>query len=394
MLETDLRDLFARQAASELPPTPISIPAARHIGRARLLRRRATAFGSPVLAAGAVVAVVLAGLFAASPRQPATTPGGPAAPELFNPLVPYATATWYPYRPSLVNGADWHTALLLQASSRSPAENTEVVLDAAGWCTLSSASLSCGSAAAGTRAEMTVSGPAPDVHGQPAYWTRFASGDLKPLRPRAGSTTEMVAFQYARGGWAVVESTGTPADVIRVAASLRYGQTSHLRFPFRLAGLPRAWSEVLLAGYVRPGPGAQGPTEDELILGSPATRPGTATRDALMVLASTQTAQGTRCRTQSVTVGSSQTSTSQPVSCPSTVINGYRVFLNAPPVKGAQTLFAPDADGLYLYEQTIGPGAPLSPIAILAHHLHLLGPNAANWTTTPSSGETVKLDQP
>lgn len=130
MLETDLRDLFARQAASELPPTPISIPAARHIGRARLLRRRATAFGSPVLAAGAVVAVVLAGLFAASPRQPATTPGGPAAPELFNPLVPYATATWYPYRPSLVNGADWHTALLLQASSRSPAENTEVVLDA------------------------------------------------------------------------------------------------------------------------------------------------------------------------------------------------------------------------------------------------------------------------
>ena len=103
MRESDLRVLFKRQAASELPPAPISIPAARRIGRARLLRRRAAAFGSPVLAAAAVVAVLLA-VFAAGPGQPATTPAGPAAPKLFNPLVPYATVTWYPYRPSLVGG--------------------------------------------------------------------------------------------------------------------------------------------------------------------------------------------------------------------------------------------------------------------------------------------------
>jgi hypothetical protein len=78
--ESDLRVLFKRQAAIELPPAPISIPAARRIGRARLLRRRAGAFGSPVLAAAAVVAVVLlTGLFAAGPRQPATVTGGPAA---------------------------------------------------------------------------------------------------------------------------------------------------------------------------------------------------------------------------------------------------------------------------------------------------------------------------
>jgi hypothetical protein len=395
VLESDLRELFERQSATELLPAPISIPAARRTGRARLFRRRAGTFGSPILAAAAVVAVVLAGPFAAAPRPPAPRTGLPAAPKVFDPLTPYAAATWYPYRPSLVNSAGWHTALLLGASSGSRAASTEIVLYAAGWCTLSSARLSCGSTAAGTRAEMTVSGPAPDVHGQPAYWTRFAGGNLDPLRPRAGSTTETVAFQYARGGWAVVESTGTAADVIKVAASLRYGQTSHLRFPFRLAGLPRVWSEVLLAGYVRPGPGAQGPTEAELILGSPATRPGTAPRGALTVVANTQTEQGPRCSTQSVPVGSGQTSTSRPVPCPSMVINGYRVFLNSPPVKGAQTLFAPDADGLYLYEKIINPaGASLSPTAILAHYLHLLGPNAANWTTTPSSGETVKLDHP
>jgi hypothetical protein len=388
--ESDLRVLFKRQAASQLPPAPISIPAARRIGRARLLRRRAATFGSPVLAAAAVVAVLLA-VFAAGPGHPATTPAGPAAPRLFNPLVPYATVTWYPYRPSLVGGSSWHTGLLLRASSRSPAESTEVVLYAAGWCTLQSASLSCGSTAAGTRAEMTVSGRAPDVQGQAAYWTRYAGGDLTPLRP-SGSGTQMVAFQYARGGWAVVESTGTPADVLKIAASVRYGQTSALRFAFRLTGLPSAWSEVLLAGFTRPGPGAHAPVADTLLLGSPATRPGTAVRDALTVLTSTQTTQGPQCKTSTVRAG--QASQTQPAPCPSKVINGYRAFLNAPPSPGKQTLFAPDADGLYLYLQTTGPHAPLSPASVLAHHLELLGPDPANWTTTPSSGETVHLDQP
>jgi hypothetical protein len=379
--ESDLRVLFKRQAAIEPPPAPISIPAVRRMGRARVLRRRAGAFGSPVLAAAAVVAVVLAGPFAAGPRQPANTPGPPAAPKLFNPLVPYATVTWYPYRPSLVGGSDIHTALILRASSRSPAESTEVVLYAAGWCTLQSANLSCGSTAAGTRAEMTVTGQAADVQGQAAYWTRFAGGNLAALRSRTAGVTEMLAFQYGRGGWAVVKSTGTPADVLRVAASVRYGQASPLRFPFRLTGLPSAWSEVLLAQFTRPGPGAQAPTANLLLLGSPATRPGTAPHNTLTVLASTQTPQPPTCRTKTVTG-----QVSQPASCPSTVINGYRVFPSSPSSHpGEQILFAPDADRLYLYEQTTGPDAPLSPASVLAHHLQLLGPDPANWTTVPVS---------
>jgi hypothetical protein len=208
----------------------------------------------------------------------------------------------------------------------------------------------------------------------------------------------MVAFQYARGGWAVVESTGTPANVLKIAASVRYGQTTALRFAFRLTGLPSAWSEVLLAGFTRPGPGAHAPVADTLVLGSPAIRLGTAVRDALTVITSTQTAQGPQCKRSAVQVGpagqAGQPGQTQPASCPSKVINGYRAFLNTPPSPGKQTLFAPDADGLYLYEQTTGPHAPLSPASVLAHHLELLGPDPANWTTTPSSGETVHLDQP
>ncbi len=385
MRESDLRVLFKRQAASELPPAPISIPVARRIGRARLFRRRAGAFGSPVLAAAAVLAVVLlAGVFAAGQRQPTST-GGPAAPKLFNPLVPYAAATWYPYTPSVEGSADWHTALLLRASSSSPPDSTEVVLYASGWCTLRSASLSCGSTAAGTKVDMTVTGRAPDVQGQPAYWTRYAGGNLMPLRPHT-SRTPMVAFQYAPGGWAVVESTGTGADVLKIAASLRYGQTSRVRFPFQLTGLPREWSEVLYVSFRQAVPPVHGPTEDEVVLGSPATRPGTAPRDTLTILTSTRTIRPPQCQTKTIRGQVSQVSqVSQPGPCPSKVINGYRVFLNSPPVPGKQTLFAADADGLYLYEETTGPDAPLSPASVLASHLQLLGPDPANWTTAPVS---------
>jgi hypothetical protein len=238
---------------------------------------------------------------------------------------------------------------------------------------------------------MTVSGRAPDVQGKAAYWARYAGGNWAPFRPRAG-TPEMLAFQYASGGWAVVESTGTPADVLRIAASLRYRQTSPLRLPFRLTGLPSAWSDVLLAQFTQPGPGAQAPTADLLVLGSPATRLGTTPHNTLTVHTSTRVIQPPTCRIATVhpgqpsqPPGSLSPTASQPVPCPSKVINGYRVFLNTPPSPGKQTLFAADAGGLYLYEETNSPDAPLSPASVLARHLQLLGPDPANWTTAPVS---------
>jgi hypothetical protein len=389
--ESDLRVLFKRQAASELPPAPVSIPDARRIGRARLLRRRAARVASPVLAAAAVAAVVvLAVSLATGPRQAAPSPVSRSAPETFNPLVPYAAVTWYPYRPSLLGGADIHTALLLRASASSPAQSTEVALYASGWCTLQSATLSCGTTAAGTRVEITVTGRAPDVQGKAAYWARYAAGNWAVFRPGAGAP-RMLAFQYAPGGWAVVESTGTPADVVRIAASLRYGQTSPLRLPFRLTGLPAAWSDVLLAQYTKPGPGAQAPTADLLLLGSPATRLGSTPHNTLSVETSTRTALAPVCKAGPVHIQGQPSPASSPgqvqtVPCPSQrMINGYRVFLNTPPVKGKQTLFAPDAGGLYLNVQTNSPAAPLSTSSLVAGHLRLLGPDPANWTTAPVS---------
>jgi hypothetical protein len=107
-------------------------------------------------------------------------------------------------------------------------------------------------------------------------------------------------------------------------------------------------------------------------------------RDTLTVLNNTQPIRPPQCRTRAVPQGQ-PSQPSRPVACPSQVINGYRVFLNTPPSPGKQTLFAPDADGLYLYEDATGPQAPLSPASVVAHHLQLLGPDQANWTTVPVS---------
>jgi YVTN family beta-propeller protein len=80
MLESDLRALFERQAASDLPPAPISIPAIYQSGRARLRWHRAGAIGSPLLAAGAVLALALSGAVPAGLLRTAQAPaaGAPA----------------------------------------------------------------------------------------------------------------------------------------------------------------------------------------------------------------------------------------------------------------------------------------------------------------------------
>jgi hypothetical protein len=63
------------------------------------------------------------------------------------------------------------------------------------------------------------------------------------------------------------------------------------------------------------------------------------------------------------------------------VINGDHVYVNAK----YQILCADDADGLTLWIQMQPPSAAtsLNVVSIFAHHLRLLGTDAAKWTTDP-----------
>src|SRR5262249_13697712 len=99
MDEAGARALMERLSTTEQPPSRVDIGLARQPGSALLRRPRWALAGAPLLAAGAVVALVL-GLGAITGGA-----GGPRIPPVasatalrhpFNPLAPYAAFGWLP----------------------------------------------------------------------------------------------------------------------------------------------------------------------------------------------------------------------------------------------------------------------------------------------------------
>jgi len=89
MLEDNLRTLFTLEAGADQPPSLISVPAAGRSARVRQRLQRALIIGSPVLAAAAVTAVIVASV--------ALVGGGQRTPRPTRPTVPLAvpgSANW------------------------------------------------------------------------------------------------------------------------------------------------------------------------------------------------------------------------------------------------------------------------------------------------------------
>lgn len=106
MLESELRDLFERQATADQPPSPVSISAICRRGRVRLRWWRAGVIGSPLLAVGVVLGLTLGGAVPpARPGQPQPAGGArPAGPTAYilttsGTVVPVSLATDRPGRP-------------------------------------------------------------------------------------------------------------------------------------------------------------------------------------------------------------------------------------------------------------------------------------------------------
>ncbi len=384
MLENDLRAMFEWQASADQPPAQISFPVARRRSQLHRRWRRAATLGSPIVAAAAAVAIGLTASLAsgtAGTRPAPARPTGPEAPRRFNPLVPYAAAGWYPDRNKLFAGSSYPTALEITAwrPARGPRAFpwSNIVVYAGGQCVLESSRLSCGSTAAGTSAVLTLSGRAPAVRGHAAYWVRSVSGELNDDGKMTGA---IVAFQYARGGWATVDFTGAAADTVRadtlrIAANLRYGQTVPVWSPIRLTSMPRAWREIQEVGFGKNGSRWQ---VNGFTLGHHGALPGNLAPPPDSV-------------SLNVYIGEeSPVPCSNLASCRVTVINGYQVTLyTVPPFHGFPTgwyaLTATRADGLVLDIDVAAPRALLSPAAIFARHLELLGADPAHWTRTPIS---------
>jgi hypothetical protein len=348
MLENDLRAMFEWQASADQPPAQVSFPVARRRAQVHRRRRRAAAIGSPIVAAAAAVAIglslsVVSGVEATKPG-----PDSQVAPTRFNPLVPYAAFGWLPAGWREEMGWSFAAALQLEAG-RAGSPQPQLFVYSVGKCALTASRLTCGTITAGA---MAVTGRAPDVDGHTAYWGQ----EVPPFLTGLGSLSKMLAFEYRPSGWALL--TYSDRDTaIRIAKGVRFGETTGIRFPLRLTGLPRRWRSVREAIFTRDGPQM---VAEVLELGGP---------EPLNLVFGASRGPA-RCDSRS---------------CQAVTINGYRVDLTDAGTGWPSALIANDADGISL-AISIGGHPPLSPAAVFAHHLELLGPDPANWTTVLFSG--------
>ena len=372
-----------RLSTTEQPPSRVDIGLARQRGGTLLRRRRWTLAGAPLLAAGAVVALVL-GIGAITgggggPRIP-PVPSAPALRHPFNPLAPYAAFGWLPKGvPRNVNSTG-STLAQLQLAVGSPARGQfSLTAWTRGACNLDAAQvraglrrhyhpmLNCEDAVIGWGANL--SRPAPAVGGHPAFW--FYG--------------HMLAWEYARHAWATlyVSRHGTPipaATIVKVAAHVRFAATAKpaVKFPFQLTGLPASWRVLSVAGWRATADGllaganylgmttsvgrADGPVSG--MIGQIVITPGKSNCPFF---------RGSANRSRRVVLGG---------------VTAIVTHFTGSGVRPYQGLCIRETNGLYVhFLEFPEPGragfAFGGVTGVFTHHLHLLGADPANWTTRP-----------
>ncbi len=385
MDENKARSLLEQAAGAPAPSSSVDIAKARRIGRRRLRLRR---FGAPAASVSAVAIVI--GLIASGAvplgagshvggRPAPVASGGAAHTRALNPLVPYATFGWLPvgYAVSAepMHGYSIITPTVEQlTASDSSGRSISFEVFPIGQCHLTGprtgaishlSVLSCGGLPTPVGLRERVTGTIPGVAGGRAYWWTIKAGQYHSLALRTAKA------------WVVIDpAVVSLATEIRVATHVRFGSGRPLAFPFRLTGLPSRWrvglsypwtvGDRLMGSGLWLGPGSS--HNQVQVSTAPANTRGFCGKDSGQE----------RSGWQRVTVG------------------GLRGILLT--VYGAghfQTLCFEDAGGLAVSVTVNRPfsGQPLAAarnnggvIDIFLHHLHLLGPDPAHWTTHPIPG--------
>jgi hypothetical protein len=325
----------------------------------------------PVAAAAAVAVIALVtGLIVPGALRPAAAPavhlgyvGTTRAPQYFNPLRPYARFGWLP--PSSIR-ADGEVISQRMMSLGNPA-GASLALFAAGACHLTGHTLNC--LPSGNRYPLGRNIAQGDRH--PAYWT----APQKARGPLLGTSPGQLAWQYAVGGWAVLDyaASGHASavnDAVEIADHVLFGYRGEpaIRFPVQLTDVPANWqvncvatsllghvmyaaSDVVTAGRM-----TGSICGDNNPLNAPHFDAGQGAKNACAGLIYAHPTPE--------------------------VINGYQVVLGTEKTWPNQELCADDAAGTFVWI-AIGAHPTLSPASIFAHHLRLLGSNPAKWTTKP-----------
>jgi hypothetical protein len=198
MLEEDIKSLYGRMADMDQPPSSISIPGAGRAGRVRLTGRRATVVATPVLAAVAVIAIAVTASIQGGPHGTLPTGSAQRAPQYFNPLRPYARFGWLPPKsPSSPGDGEVISQRMMSIGT----SGAGLVLFAAGVCHVTGHALNCSPLGQRYRLGSNIA----QDDGQPAYWT----APQKAGSPFRSNSPGQLAWQYAVGGWAVLDYTAS-----------------------------------------------------------------------------------------------------------------------------------------------------------------------------------------
>jgi hypothetical protein len=387
MDEMGARTLMERLSVTEQPPSRVDIPLARQRGARRLRRRRWAAGVAPLLAAAAV-AVVVAGT-GGLPRLTGSGDDrtGPVSSARWvprhplSPLAPYAAFGWLPKGDPQIVSSPVSTLAQLQLRIGSAARGQFMLTV---W-----APAACGPGPAEVRTALSrghhptldcrdifdngwaaqLSRPAPAIAGRPGFW--FDGHEL--------------AWEYAPHAWAtlVVYRRGAAipdATMVKVAAHVKYAATGKpsVKFPFQLTGLPASW-RVLSAPWRATPDGLAATADSHAMGGYPAVGPADG-RSAGTIPQIEIVPGKSRCQ---FFRGSSLSRWA--------VLNGVRAVVThftgsgAPPDQG---LCIPETHGLHVsFVEVPGPGRARFAFGgvtgVFLHHLRLLGPDPANWTTHP-----------
>jgi hypothetical protein len=434
MDESAVRDLLDRLVAEEPPASSVSIPMARRSGRRRVRLRRVylPTAAAPVAAAVAVglIASLSVGVHGGHLARHVSAPGHLVnAPARFDPLVPYAKFGWLPKGYSITGQANQtlqtSAEMGLTASSRRGGQ-LQVNVYPAGQCRLGGPVVIKTRRVPGARAAWTaakrkmmkdfhvrthyphslncrggvggalLTGRAPDVNGQPAYW------DI-------GHGSANLAWEYGHRAWAVLNyqpaiyfespshtpsaAAGKPRKLLpppsasslatmrKVASRMRYGAPSTVFYGFTISRLPGAWR----AGRV--GSPVNFPFYSVALLdgreANDAWTAGPAADPSALLISILPSAGSYACN---FVAGQSQYVT----------LDGARAVLRTIdyPYKHVQTLCARDVRGMQL-DLSLDLSIPTTKDTPLpdAHavgnllnvfsHLRLLGQNLARWVTSP-----------
>jgi hypothetical protein len=384
MDEAGARALLERLSATEPPASRVDIGLARQRGRTLARRRRWALAGAPLLAAAAVVALVLSiGAITSGGSEPVITPP-PLTRSVhhpFNPLAPYAAFGRLPKGVPRNVSSTGSTQIQLQLAAGSASKGQfALTVWARGACNLDAAQvradlsrqhhplLDCEDTTTGWAANL--SHPAPAVGGRPAFW--FYGHKL--------------AWEYARHAWAMLDVSrlGTPipaATIVKVAARVRFAATAKpaVKFPFQLTGLPASWRVISVAAWRATRDGLLAGTSRELgsttALGPP-HGPVRGVIGQIVIMPGKS-----RCW---FFHGSSQRSERVVLNGVTAIVTRF-AYSGSPPYQG---LCIPETDGLHVsFLEFPEPGhagfAFGGVTGVFLHHLHLVGPDPANWTMRP-----------